>query len=335
MSAEETVIQQPAVETPAAEPAAAPAAPEKPLERREIIEQAFKNPIPRDQRGKFTSPAAAPQFPTPPPARPPVPNSLGPKYQKYWEAAPVELAQRIVERETEMERGVEPLKLKAREADELLAEFRPYEMLLKMEGATPKQAIGPLLQTAAILRTGSPAQKAFAVAQTMRQFGIDIAAVHQLLNGNNGGPPQQPAQDPQVSQLFQQVQQLTQSQQQQNEARAMAAIKEFAANHKYFDEVTDDMQDLIVNSAKFRTQAEGMSEGEKLRLAYDTAVRMNPEIHQKWLADQRAMQGAAEQVTRARNAAVQVSGAPSAGPAPKVNPQDRRAVIAQAFARQR
>jgi hypothetical protein len=76
---------------------------------------------------------------------------------------------------------------------------------LRNENSTPAQAIGPLLQTAALLRTGTPQQKSQAVAQMIQQFQIPLEQVAAYFGGE--APPQQ--QDSHYNQLAQQVQQLT------------------------------------------------------------------------------------------------------------------------------
>ncbi len=353
MSAEESTLQ-PVVETPApaAAPEVAPASADTsasaPIKesRRETIMRAMKvepvAPKPERQRGpdgKFAT--TSPQFPTPQQAqpiaqRPPMPKSLKLELQPHWDTAPEPLLAAINQREADYEKGVTPLKEKAKQADDLLSEFRPYEMLLKMENTTPQAAIGPLLQTAAILRTGTPAQKAHAVATTMRQFGIPLEHIQSILSGN---APPQPALDPQISQLHQQVQQLTQFQQQQQQARANRAISDFSADpaHKHFDAVAEHMTSLLRNPSVIPGFNDDMSEPEKLKLAYDTAIYANPEVRQLVLAEQQAAatvtQRTTQQVAQAKQAAVQVKGSPAAGPPPKADPTNRRAVLANAFSR--
>jgi hypothetical protein len=74
-----------------------------------------------------------------------------------------------------------------------------------------------------------------------------------------------------------------------------------------------------------------LSEREKLQLAYDTAVRLDPTIAQQVYAQQHQTMQAQNQVQRARTAAVQVRGAPSASANTAINQTDRRAVIANAL----
>jgi hypothetical protein len=79
---------------------------------------------------------------------------------------------------------------------------------------------------------------------------------------------------------------------------------------------------------------ESATEEEKLEAAYDAACRLDPTVSAQIASDKQAKElagrqaQAAAEVTQARQAAVQVKGAPSAGPPPPVNPKDRRAFIA-------
>jgi hypothetical protein len=295
---------------------------------------------PRKEQGQFAGP---PKFPTPevpgplptsaPAVRPAMPPNLKPELSAHWETAHPDLLSAFVQRDADYNRGMaEVFKPAKKQLEEILNEFKPYEAMMRAEGATPRTAIGPLLQTAAILRTGSAANKATAVAQMMRQFGIPLEHIQQVLSGN---APLQPALDPQFSQLAQQVNQLTAYQQQQNEARAMSAIKRFAANpeHKHFDAVSERILGFLEYPAALGLE-ESATEEEKLEAAYDAACRLDPAVSAQIASDKQAKElagrqaQAAAEVTQARQAAVQVKGAPSAGPPPPVNPKDRRAFIA-------
>src|SRR5437879_2434995 len=149
-------------QNPAAEPATPPASPpaeapaKEPPNRREIIAKAFQKapPAPRQPTGQFApkppeTPPGRHQDATKTPPRPAMPKSLKKDLQTHWDAAPVELLSAIEQREADYEKGVGGYRQKAQEAEDLLNEFKPYEMMLRTEGATPKQAIASLLQTAA------------------------------------------------------------------------------------------------------------------------------------------------------------------------------------------
>lgn len=321
--------------------------PEQPLSRRELLAREFKTPTERKPNGQFipanrrqaAAPAAQSQVPPEKQVaaeikRLTMPKSLKKELQSHWDTAPMELVNAIAQREADHEKGVAPLLTMKQEHEALMKEFEPYQMLLKSVNATPKQVIGSLLQTAAILRTGTPYEKAMAVAQTMQQYGIPLEYLSQAFQQNPAqrganGLPAQPAADPQLSELKQQLEQLQQSQQQQETSRAMAAIQEFAAKpeHKHFDAVQDRMLALLQSPHVLGPEFEGASEQAKLKLAYDAAIRMDPAVHQQVLAEQQAKQQQAQQVIKAKNAAVQVAGAPASGPTSKVDPRDRRALI--------
>ncbi len=347
---DETVSTSAPVSTDAP-PAQVSTEPAAPVERRDFIKQQLENPSPRpsparprdQQTGKFVpsdaSPATVSSTPVvDAPPRPSMPKSLRLELAPHWEKTPAELQAAINQREADYEKGVLPLKEKARVADELLNEFKPYEQMLQREGATPQTAIRQLLQTAVLLRTGSPEQKARAVLQTMQQFNISQEHLQSVLSGN---APTQPQQDPQISYLHQQVQQLTAAQQQAQNASTLAAIKRFETDpaHKHFGAVSDRMTAILQNPATVGLDVSGMEPDERLKAAYDVACRLDPTVYQSILAEQQQAMIAANQnrtnVATARNAAVQVSGSPSAAPASKPNPNDRRSVIANAYHAQR
>jgi hypothetical protein len=318
--------------------------------RRDVIVAAMKNPIPRSERprdptGKFlplagvpTSPVAASPFPTPAAPRIPMPKALKMDLQPHWDAAPDELRQAIIQREADSERGIQPLKEKARQADEFMQVFGPYQDMIRNEGGTPTGAMTELLRTAAIFRSNNPGLKAQAIAAIMRQYQIPLEHVQPMLANPSAPAPPSPQPmgiDPQqISQLVHQ--ELSAFQQQQLDAQSQSEVDRFASNpeHKYFTDVQDWMASLMT-SEKFVTANQGKTPQEKLQAAYETALRVDPDIFQRYTVEQQAKQTAEEkarqQVASAKNAAVQVKGAPASGPAPKPNPQDRRAVIANAF----
>ena len=340
---ENEVVAPDTVETPAPEtPSVETSAVEEPQSRADTIREALsKNPTNRGKHaasqpresGKFAP--KEPKFPTSDaPTRAEMPKSLRLELKDHWEKAPPELQQAIAQREADFERGINTYKSRDAEARAITELFQPYEWMLRNENATPATAIGPLLQTAALLRTGTPQQKSQAVAQMIQQFQIPLDQVAAFFGGEQ---PQ--LQDNQYNQLAQQVQQLTahitQSQyqaQKQNESRALSVIQQFASDpaNVHFEAVSDRMLQLL-QAPQVLGDTSQMSEREKLQLAYDTAVRLDPTTAQQIYAQQQQSMQAANQVQRAKTAAVQVRGAPSASPSFVTNQSDRRAVIANAL----
>jgi hypothetical protein len=340
---ENEVVAPDTVETPAPEtPSVETQAVDEPQSRADTIREALsKNPTNRGKHaasqpresGKFAP--KEPKFPTSDaPTRAEMPKSLRLELKDHWEKAPAELQQAIAQREADFERGINTYKSRDAEAKAITELFQPYEWMLRNENATPATAIGPLLQTAALLRTGTPQQKSHAVAQMIQQFQIPLDQVASYFGGEQPQP-----QDNQYNQLAQQVQQLTahitQSQyqaQKQNESRALSVIQQFASDpaNVHFEAVSDRMLQLL-QAPQVLGDTSQMSEREKLQLAYDTAVRLDPTTAQQIYAQQQQSMQAANQVQRAKTAAVQVRGAPSASPSFVTNQSDRRAVIANAL----
>ena len=337
-------VETPAPETPTVE--APQTAPAEPQSRADTIREALtKTPTNRGKHaanqpregGKFapkfpTDQTQAPQMAEKPRAE--MPKSLRLELKEHWEKAPAELQQAFAQRDADYEKGITSYKQRDAEARAITEQFAPYEWILRNEGSTPSQAIGPLLQTAALLRTGTPQQKSQAVAQMIQQFQIPLEQVAAYFGGE--APPQQ---DSHYNQLAQQVQQLTQhitqsqyEAQKQNENRALSVIQQFAGDpaNAHFEAVQDRMLSLL-QAPQVLGDISHMSEREKLQVAYDTAVRLDPQLAQSLFAQQQQSYAAQNQVQKAKQAAVQVRGAPGAAISGAVNQMDRRAVIANAL----
>lgn len=339
----DTSAPLPAVEGAAPEPAKADAKPDT-RDRAQVIRDALNKPP--TNRGKHAAyqPREAGKFapgaPAVPAVAPPelaLPKSIKKEYEPHWNQTPAELRQALIQREADYEKGINQYKTQAEQAQGVIDQFKPYEWMLRNEGATPQTAIAPLLQTAAILRTGTPQQKAQSVAQVMQQFNIPIEHIQAMFGQQNGAA----VLNPEYNQLSQQVQHLTQSLQQQEQAqnqRAMSVIEQFAADptHAHFQTLQPKMLALL-QTPHLMGGVQHMSEREKLQLAYDTALSLDPQLSAQEAAQQQAeasriaRQNTQQAANTAKAAAVQVQGAPGAPLAATVNSQDRRAVIANAL----
>jgi hypothetical protein len=354
---EESIVSLPA-STPevtpiaAPSPAPVPAVDAKPITRRESVERAFREPSKRSEfaasrdrtpQGQFvpkpqvpqTSIVAAVTNPAPIPAvnvtRPPLLQGLKAEHAPLWDKADPALLSAVAERYADWEKGLEPLKTAKTQYEDLMSAFQPYQQLMASENLSPKQAASELMQMAAIVRVGSPLQKAQTVAGILHKFGIPIEHVQQVLSTP---PPPQEVANPQVQQLSQQVQQLTAHLNQQSVAAAQTIANEFGANpaNKHFAAVRSQMGALLEKPDILGPEAASMSERDLLKAAYDYACWTNPMIRPLMLAEQQQAAVPAAQVAQIQKAAVSVHGAPSAGPAARPNPKDRRAVIANAIA---
>lgn len=154
----------------------------------------------------------------------------------------------------------------------------PYMAIIQAEGGTPAGAVRDLLNTAYVLRTGSPQQKAQLLKQVAEQYGVDLGQAQ----------PQEQI-HPVIAQMQQELQTLRQQanpeviekrlQEKMEYATIQSEVNAFAANpaNKHFDQVKAFMAPLLASG-----QAKDIQE------AYDMACYANPAIRSTLLAEQNA-----------------------------------------------
>jgi DNA primase len=181
---------------------------------------------------------------------------------------------------------------------------QPYLALIQSEGGTPAAAVQSLLNTAYILRTGSPQAKQQALMGVARQFGVELNGIqHQQAQVH----PEIAALQNEIAQLRGSLSQRELAEQQQTQAEIGEAIQAFAADpsHAHFEEVKAHMAALL---------REGLA--KDLQDAYDQACHARPDIRATLLAQQRAeeeQKRRSEEKARAeaaRNKAVSITGGP-------------------------
>lgn len=311
--------------------------------------------------GKFAGPPAAAPAPhqaapqavapavsaAPAVQRPALPKWLAKEIEPHWNQAPPELLAAVHKYGEDANVGITKYKSAAQERDALMAEFRPYEQLLRADNATPQTAIRNLMQTAAALRAPDPGMRAQTVAKAMQKFNIPFAAVAQhfgfQVQGADGQPVQIPQQDPQLTALMQEVNALKgsiQSQRQsaeQAEAERLAKITEaFGKDRPHYEALKPQIARLL--NGGLVDDVDGKSEAEILQAAYDMALRLNPELYAQHVAQERDRAAQAERdranqlAQQARAASVQVRGAPGGSAStPNFDPRNRADVIRHAI----
>ncbi len=323
--------------------------------RDKMIERGVIRPAdgrPRAVDGKFApkAPAAAPQAPqgaapaipaptaaqvapvaTVAPVALPMPKALKAELAAHWGKTPREMQEAIAKYTEDATKGIEKYRGTAQQAEAILNEFKPYEALIRSEGGTPQGAMRDLLNTSYLLRTGSPEKKAYLIAQTMQRFGINPEHVGAILQG--GG--QQPAGDPRYDALAQQFTQLQQTMQQREQAQYASVAEQFGATKPHWNLMRPHVADIL--SRGEIEGAENMTEHQILEAAYTKALEAYPVItqaeaeakRQTALDEERKRANAAAQA--ARQAAVQVTGAPGGTAPAAFNPKDRQSVIRHAL----
>lgn len=270
-----------------------------------------------------------PETPAPEGLKPPV--SWKPAVREKWSTLPPDVQAEISRRETEIQRGLSQAANARKFTEEFFRVVNPYESLIRAQNSSPLQAVSNLMNTAARLSLGTPAQKAQVIAEIIGNYGVDIQTLDSVLAGQ--APPDETDKIQQiiqqqlapVQQFMQQIGQARQQRQMQLSSKIDTDIEQFAAKADFFEDVRMDMADILDMAAR---------RGQELSLeeAYNRAVAMNPEIAK--IVEQRRSaqrQGTSQQdLQRARAAASSVRGSPPAAGA-KGQPDSLRGALEAAW----
>ena len=154
-----------------------------------------------------------------------------------------------------------------------------YATILAGEGVSdPIQAAEGLFKTVAELRMGSPAQKAAKMGQLIQHYGIDIGMLDQSLTGAAPADTQETQMASMIdqrmapmNQILEQLNQLQAGKAQESTNAVNAEIATFSQKAEFFNEVRNDMADLIDLADKRGVDLSTQD-------AYDRACSFNPEI---------------------------------------------------------
>ena len=271
--------------------------------------------------------------------RPARPSTWRKEHWDRWDKLDPELAEYLVERESQYAKGVSTYKTEWENARPLVDALAPFQPLLQQHGVNPAQWIQSLGQAQMVLATGTPQQKLDMLQRVAHQYQIPIQSLLQGPGQQQVGPdgqPIQPAYDPRVDALQRELQQVSgqwnhfQTEQQRAAQAAIdGEIAAFAADPQYphFEQVRETMAGLL--------QA-GLA--KDLKSAYPLAIRHHDDI---WQSEQKAKQEADEKARReqaataaknAKSAGASVrSATPSGAQAPKGGSQDRRSQLSDAL----
>jgi hypothetical protein len=278
----------------------------------------------RDEKGRFAKPEPAkaaqagpatenvapePQSATQEPAqaaiaapegidlnRPPASWKAGAKAK--WDKLDADLRAEIYRREGDYHRGTADLRQTADFGSRVQSVVEPYRMLIQAEGGTPERAIAQLLQTAALFRVGTPAQKQAALIQIAQQYGIQMPQfVAQDAQQPQGGQAA-PFADPRVDALMQQLQQQEFQRQQAAQAEQQRQLQDYekasalwlnAAGadgkllHPFIDNV---MEYMLPKVQQIKAGNPSLSHDQILQQAYERACWEHPEVRAVLLQQQ-------------------------------------------------
>lgn len=207
------------------------------------------------------------------------PLGLSPESREAWKDVPDAVKADITKRENDYAAGIHKHRANSERAIAMDRSLQPFSQLFAMNGGAG-QTLPALLQTASQLQMGSAPQKAQAVAQIIKQFGVDIKTLDSMLVGEAPSPEVQ--QKSQMEQMFNQrlapMQQQLQHYQRRDQQMAQQAqgqiaseVNNFGSQNEFYNDVRSDMADLLDMAAN-RGRQMSMQE------AYNTACAAHPQI---------------------------------------------------------
>lgn len=268
------------------------------------------------------------------------PKAWRPIEREHWTKIPKEAREAINRRETEITQFIgqhgKAIQHKA-QFDEMV---QPFMSFIVAQQSTPMKAFHGLMTTAARLTTSSPQGKAQVISEIMRNYGIDVKTLDEVLSAQMSGQQpihqQQQQNDPPpwARPMFDFMRETAQAKKDRETRTQQEAAAEIAAFEKkpFFSDLQADIGLLMERAA---TKGETMT----LEQAYGKARKMNPEIDAILTQREKAAagNGTGTAIEKARKAASTVRGAPGAGVVTKTNgkgdgkPVSRRDALRAAF----
>ncbi len=181
------------------------------------------------------------------------PGTWTPEAREHWNTLPEGVRNEVIKREREVSQAMTRSTTARQFQQKFDQAIQPFMGFIAAEKSDPIQATVNMMQTAALLRTGTKSQKAELVAHVIRQHGIDLMMLDGLLAGQ---APQGLTAEEHIERLVQErmkpfqthIQQLEQGTQQfqtQLEQEVDSELTGFAESHEFYDDVKDTMADLI------------------------------------------------------------------------------------------
>jgi hypothetical protein len=324
---------------------------ETPVEK-EIVEvepDAIKEEIARDEKGRFASdepeviaksePTEEIQQETEQKVAMARPSTWKKEYLPIWDKLTtgeqltpeeaMKLAEYSNQRESEYKKGVSTYKAEADNARALREAIDPFIPDLQANGIHPAAWINNLGRAHQILAKGSQEQKQQMFQQLARDYGVQLNQDY----GNQGYEQQyQQPSDPYTQQLMNQLQAMNQEvstiksrYEQEENTRLMNEISRVSSDVEkfpHFESVREQMAQLLERGL-----------ANDLESAYAKAVRLDDGVWQqeqeRLLSQASKQHSQAQQVAKAKSAAVSVRSVTPKGTASSGDAKDRRSMLAE------
>ncbi len=203
------------------------------------------------------------------------PNGWPADAKAKWHELPPEIMAAVQKREQDVAKFTSKSDDERSFGRDVYRAVQPYMAQIQAEGATPVMAIQSLLNTAYVLRTGSPEQKRQVLMQAAQQYGVDLGAKLGTQPAATGLETVQQRLD----RLEYERSQERAHAEQRLQAEVQTEIQAFAADPKnqHYEAVKGHMAALI---------REGLA--KDLQDAYDQSVHARPDIRATLEAQRRA-----------------------------------------------
>jgi len=205
------------------------------------------------------------------------PNGWPAEAKAKWHELPAEIMAAVQQREKDIAKFTSTRDEHASFGKEIYQTVQPYLATIKAEGGTPTTAIQSLLNTAYVLRTGTPEQKRQVLLGAAKQYGVDLgtpSAGQQATPDTGFAALQQ-----EIATLKNELSQFKTAGVEQLQSEVQAEIAAFAADpkHPHYEAVKGHMSALIAGGA-----------AKDLQDAYDQAVWARPDTRATLEAQRRA-----------------------------------------------
>lgn len=201
-----------------------------------------------------------------------------------WDKSPEPTRKAIEQREKEYAQGIEKHATSAKAWEPINELVKPLEQQLRLNGQTPQQFVGGLVNIYQGLQGENTAIETINWLIQQRFPGYDLASLADWMSQANYQPAKVDPVQQELAQLRQQVQQLAQAPQQQQRESIDATISEWSKDKPYYEELKGTMFGLIQADPSVRNSYR-VNPTATLDALYDRAQWSHPDVRQRILED--------------------------------------------------
>lgn len=254
------------------------------------------------------------------------PVSWAPAEREEWGKIPDNIKAVVHKREREVQNVLQESATARHHLASFSAMIQPYQGVFAAQGIQdPLEGVKGVLQTTAQLQGGTPQTKAETVARLIKDFGVSITDLDNVLVGQPAPSAASEIQDPRLDTLMQQVNGMQSYFQQQGQTEQQRINDET----NQFIQANEFASDLRGVMADFMDLASKQNQTLTLQQAYDRAVATRPDI-QQILANRKQLESSAGNIAKARRAGSSVPSHSDGAGAPN-EPTSLRGALAQAW----